>query len=148
MSEFVTRTGIQESRVILKRVSCWLAIWWWWLFVPILTWRSRSFEVTDKRIVIRRGVLSKKERSVRLENILDVALDRSLFARMFGYGDIYVETAGSSGTEFVFKRIAQPEEVRSAIYAAQERRVKENTHKAQAETAAGYLVATGQGRDT
>ena len=131
---------INERRIILRRKSAWLSAVWWWLFLPIWTWWTRTFEVTDRRIVIRRGILSKQEHSVRLENIQDVALRRGFVGRMLGYGDIAVETSGTAGTEFVFRHLAQADKVQAAIYEAQEQRRRED----QARQAAGFLASTGR----
>ena len=78
------------------------------------------FEVTDKRIIMRQGLFSQSERSVRLENVQDVVVEQGLLGSLFGWGTLNVETSATPGTEFTFKLIARPGRVRDAIFAAQE----------------------------
>ena len=114
------RPKLVEQRIIKKRASFW-AVWpGWILIIPYITWLAKSLEVTDKRIILRSGVLSKHERSVSLENVQDVILKRGMLGGLFGWGDLYVETGATPGTEFEFKYIASPTSVRDAIFAAQE----------------------------
>lgn len=114
------RARLNEKRVIKKRASVWTVWPGWILIIPFFTWLAKWFEVTDKRIVMRQGLLSQSERSVRLENVQDVVVEQGLLGGLFGWGTLNVETSASSGTEFVFKCIARPEMVRDAIFAAQE----------------------------
>jgi uncharacterized membrane protein YdbT with pleckstrin-like domain len=111
---------MDERRVIKRRASFW-AVWpGWILVIPFLNWLGKSLEVTDKRVIMRQGVLSRNERSVSLDNVQDVIVKRGLIGSLFNWGTLMVETGASPGTEFVFRWLASPTRVRDAIFAAQD----------------------------
>ena len=82
-------------------------------------WRSKYIELRADRLIYRTGLISKAERAASLEQVQDVSVDQGFLGRLFGYGTIAVETAGSDATEFTFARVAGPEELRDAILDAQ-----------------------------
>ena len=82
-------------------------------------WRSKYIELRADRLIYRTGLISKKERAASLEQVQDVSVDQGFLGRVFGYGTIAIETAGSDATEFTFARVAGPEELRDAILDAQ-----------------------------
>ena len=82
-------------------------------------WRSEYIELRTDRLIYRTGLISKKERAASLDQVQDVLVEQGLFGRIFGYGTIAIETAGSDRTEFTFRRIAGPDDLRDAILDAQ-----------------------------
>jgi putative membrane protein len=61
-------------------------------------WRF-SYRITAKQIVIQSGVFNRKNRSIPIERVQNIQIERSLFARLFGLAKVKIETAGSSSTE-------------------------------------------------
>lgn len=61
-----------------------------------IAWRSRSWILTDRRLVRHTGVINIEERSIPLKNIQNVDYSSSLIGRMFNYGNLRVESAGDS----------------------------------------------------
>lgn len=61
--------------------------WEWWV--------DRIF-VTEKRIFEVSGLLTRKVASMPLGNLTDMTYQRSLWGRIFGYGELIVETAGQA----------------------------------------------------
>jgi uncharacterized membrane protein YdbT with pleckstrin-like domain len=57
-----------------------------------------------------------------LEVINDVAFNQSVFERIFGTGDLLIESAGTHG-QSRYKDIPKPEEVQTLIYKAREARM-------------------------
>jgi Bacterial PH domain/Short C-terminal domain len=62
-----------------------------------LQWTNREFVVTNRRVLQLEGVLNKKVIDSSLEKINDAILTRSVFGRLFGYGDLEILTASESG---------------------------------------------------
>ncbi len=58
--------------------------------------RIRCF-LTDRTLVVHRGVLNKREQTIPLEKITDLAIAQGPIMRMCGIEAISVETAGQSG---------------------------------------------------
>ena len=61
-------------------------------------WRF-SYRITPKQIVIQNGVLNRKNRSIPIERVQNIQIERNLFARLFGIAKVKIETAGSTSTE-------------------------------------------------
>lgn len=59
---------------------------WWW-------WRTQEFLVTNRRLVLAWGVLSKSASDSSLEKINDAQLEISLLGRFLDYGSLKVLTA-------------------------------------------------------
>jgi uncharacterized membrane protein YdbT with pleckstrin-like domain len=73
------------------------------------------YSIARDRIQARNGIISKNERSVRLENIRDLWLDQGVIQRLLGVGSIGFSTAGQGGSEVVFKGILKPRVLKERI---------------------------------
>ena len=79
----------------------------WLMLIPlILFWvpikkhiatRLVSMQLTEDRLTVERGLMSKFTRTMDMRKVQDVSVRQSLWGRIFGIGDISVETAGESG---------------------------------------------------
>lgn len=82
---------------LLDTIGGLFALW----FLVRLMWRAwewwvdRIF-VTEKRIFEVSGLLTRKVASMPLGNLTDMTYQRSLWGRIFGYGELIVETAGQA----------------------------------------------------
>ena len=86
------------------------------LAVPYVKRRNSEFAVTNKRVIIKLGVLTTRSVEVLLPKIESITVTQSLVGRMFGYGEIVV--IGTGGTEEPFAGIQAPLDFRQAIQAA------------------------------
>lgn len=111
---------VGEEPIVREQESLWFAwpkmlfsltLYFWW-------WRCKYLEVTNQRVIYRAGLLSRTERSVSLENVLDVAMRRGLGGRIFGYGTIVIETAATGKAEFAMVGVRHPARLRDAIFEA------------------------------
>jgi len=78
--------------------------------VPALLRWSDEFVITNKRIICKTGIISRKTLEMNLNKIETVNVDQSIFARLFGYGTITV--IGTGGTRESFPDIANAVEFR------------------------------------
>jgi len=85
-----------------------LLIWWAKTLGTRLT-------VTNSRITLRKGILSKYTNEVYHTDIRNVQIDQSLFQRIFDVGTIGFSTAGQDGIEITVAGIPHPESVRDII---------------------------------
>ena len=85
---------------------------------PYVQRRCSEFAVTNKRVIIKLGVLSTRSIELLLTKIEAIAVTQSLAGRMLGYGEIVV--TGSGGTKEDFAGIQAPLEFRQAVQAATE----------------------------
>ncbi|HLP21414.1 MAG TPA: PH domain-containing protein [Chitinophagales bacterium] len=72
--------------------------------VPSLKQWSDEFVVTNKRIIVKTGIISRKTLEMNLNKIESVNVDQSIFGRMLGYGTITI--IGTGGTRESFPDIA------------------------------------------
>jgi uncharacterized membrane protein YdbT with pleckstrin-like domain len=89
------------------------------LVVLAIAWlkrRSSEFAVTNKRVIIKLGVLNTRSIELLLPKIEGIAVTQSLTGRLFGYGEIIV--TGSGGTRELFEGIQTPLDFRQAVQAA------------------------------
>ncbi len=81
------------------------------LFIsPILQRWSDEFVITNKRVVIKQGLFSRKTFEMNLSKIESVNVDQSVWGRLFGYGSISI--IGTGGTRETFNDIRKPLEFR------------------------------------
>ncbi|HJT20693.1 MAG TPA: PH domain-containing protein [Nitrospira sp.] len=88
----------------------------WSLFSAYLGWRCSEFAVTDKRVLIKTGIVSRHTLETLLTKVENIGVEQTLWGRLFNYGTLYVTGTGS--TREIFPGIHAPLEFRKAIEAA------------------------------
>jgi uncharacterized membrane protein YdbT with pleckstrin-like domain len=77
------------------------------------------YMVTNQRLYIRRGILSKRVQQTRIDRVQNVNTDQSLFERILRVGRVDFDTAGTDDSDFVFVGISSPDRVVAAVDRAQ-----------------------------
>ncbi len=74
---------------------------------------SIDYVVTTHRLRIRRGILSRREKSASVEKVQNINTNQSLIDRILGVGAVDFDTAGAdiNQADFVFSGIANPHEL-------------------------------------
>lgn len=62
----------------------------------VLLWWEDRIVVTDQRIVEVSGFFTRKVASIPIEKVTDMTYRRTIGGRIFGYGDLILETAGQN----------------------------------------------------
>ena len=68
-----------------------------WLMVPVLRWRTTTYELTTRRLRVRSGIVTRRGRDIPLARVNDVSFEKGLLDRLFGSGRLVVESAGEHG---------------------------------------------------
>ena len=77
------------------------------LFIsPLLDRYADEFAVTNKRVIVKTGLISRRTLEMNLNKIESVNVDQSIFGRLFGYGTITI--IGTGGTKESFPNISEP----------------------------------------
>ncbi len=87
------------------------------LLWPLARWMRRNFAkatVTGDRLRYETGFTSKSTRTIQLNKVQDVRVDQRMTQRMFGVGDISIETAGEA-SRLVLHNIDQPQALADEI---------------------------------
>lgn len=65
------------------------------LFRIWLTIRCYEFAVTDRRIIAKRGIISRKTCEINLKKVESVQIDQGLLGRMLNYGTLIISGTGT-----------------------------------------------------
>ncbi|MFZ0960844.1 MAG: PH domain-containing protein [Terriglobia bacterium] len=96
--------------------------WVPWLPVLLLLWpakhhlRNRLTKLTilDDRLRYETGILSKTTRTILILKVQDVTVHQRIGQRIFGVGDVSIETAGEASRETIFN-VDRPQEIADRI---------------------------------
>ena len=80
-----------------------------------LPWSFTVYKLTEEKLLVESGFLSKTEEEVRLYRIMDLTLKRPFGQRMWGLGTIHCCTADKSTPEFDIKKIKDSERVKNLL---------------------------------
>ncbi|HXH70059.1 MAG TPA: PH domain-containing protein [Pyrinomonadaceae bacterium] len=81
------------------------------LFIPAfyhLKQKLVRYTLTDSKIEIDEGLISKTTRNVPLRTIQDVTVSSTVPQRMLGFGNLVIENAGETGGKIVLRNINSP----------------------------------------
>jgi uncharacterized membrane protein YdbT with pleckstrin-like domain len=74
-----------------------LALIIWWTGIPFLHWRTRTYTITNRRLITRQGILQRSGKDVPLVRVNDVSYSQGVTDRMLGCGTLVVRSAAESG---------------------------------------------------
>jgi uncharacterized membrane protein YdbT with pleckstrin-like domain len=86
-----------------------------WLTVPVLRWRTTTYELTTKRLRTRFGIVTRRGRDIPLTRINDVSFEKGVLDRLLGAGRLVVESAGEHG-QIVLRDIPNVEYVQATLF--------------------------------
>lgn len=127
---WITSVPWPSISFIVGGLSLWLAIaaeWPWFKYISyaffivgainltynIIVNASTEFGVTDKRVVIKTGIIWRRTQEVILQKVESIQVDQSIPGRLLGYGTIVI--TGSGGSAEPHRNIAQPLQFRRAV---------------------------------
>ncbi len=76
---------------------------------------ATTYTITDRRLNIKRGIISKEVQETRLERVQNVNYRQSVYQRLMQIGDFDFDTAASDDYNFVFNGVANPSDVVEAV---------------------------------
>ena len=90
------------------------------VLVIVLVWgwlkrMATRYAITNRRLHIRRGILSRNIEETRLDRVQDVRVKQGLGQRLIGVGTVDFGTSAESGAGFRFEGIANPDHVARQI---------------------------------
>jgi uncharacterized membrane protein YdbT with pleckstrin-like domain len=74
-----------------------------WVVLRLLRWWLTTYLLTDRRVVLESGVLSRREESIPLDRVQNTVVRRPLGDRMIGAGNIEIESAGRDSAEILYR---------------------------------------------
>jgi uncharacterized membrane protein YdbT with pleckstrin-like domain len=82
---------------------------------PLLRWRTTVYELTNRRLRLRAGVISRTGRDFPLSRISDVSFRQGLLDRMLGCGRLIVESPGEHG-QLILNEIPGVQRVQATMF--------------------------------
>ena len=70
-----------------------------------------TYTITDQRLTIERGLMTRELYETRLERVQNVSLRQSLLERVLGVGTVDFDTAGGAGFDFSFRGVSEPRRI-------------------------------------
>ena len=115
MGSYVDNNLLKDEQVIYETKYHWKIFFtlqglFTLFIVPALKRWSDEFVVTNKRLICKTGLISRKTLEMNLNKIETVNVDQSILGRLLGYGTITI--IGTGGTREAFEDIAAPVEFR------------------------------------
>jgi hypothetical protein len=107
--ELVSQTFQLVAGSVLALLGAFLLAKWF------LETRFTQLTVTNKRTVLRKGIIAKRTTEVQHDDIRNIQVDQNIYERMVGVGDIAVSSSGQDDLEIQVHGIPKPNEVAELI---------------------------------
>lgn len=106
-----------------------------------LNWKNNLWCVTNVRVVDESGFFSRYSKESPLDKINNVEYDQSIWGRIFGYGNVDIQTAAEMG-ETTYTMIHHPKLLKDTITHAQEEYKKAQINKQATQLAEAIAKST------
>src|SRR4051812_38387277 len=80
---------------------------------------ATDYMITNQRLYIRRGILSKNVQQTRIDRVQNVNTEQRFRDRLLGVGTVDFDTAGTDDSDFRFIGISSPGRIAAAVDHAQ-----------------------------
>jgi uncharacterized membrane protein YdbT with pleckstrin-like domain len=81
---------------------------------PLLVWRCTHYVLTDERILLQDGVVSRERRDLPLARVNDHAMSQSLLDRIFRCGTLRIDSIGDQAA--VLASVPHVQRVQTTLY--------------------------------
>jgi uncharacterized membrane protein YdbT with pleckstrin-like domain len=85
------------------------------LLVGFIKRVATTYTITNRRLNIKRGIVSREIQETRLERVQNVNYRQTIYQRLMQIGDVDFDTAATDDYNFVFVGVADPGDVVHAV---------------------------------
>jgi uncharacterized membrane protein YdbT with pleckstrin-like domain len=85
------------------------------LLVGFIKRVATTYTITNRRLNIKRGIVSREIQETRLERVQNVNYRQTIYQRLMQIGDVDFDTAATDDYNFVFVGVADPGDVVQAV---------------------------------
>jgi uncharacterized membrane protein YdbT with pleckstrin-like domain len=115
MGQYVDSHLAQNETVVFETKNHWMIFFSLWsiltlLIGPLIATLSNEFAITNKRVIIKEGLISRRSLEIAISKVESIAVDQSILGRILGYGTLVVR--GTGGTNEPFYKISKAMEFR------------------------------------
>jgi uncharacterized membrane protein YdbT with pleckstrin-like domain len=97
--------GIPDSSLVILIALAGVALTF---LIGFVKREATRYTVTDRRLHIRRGILSRSVQETRIDRVQNVNCRQTIVQRLLGVGDVDFDTATGHEFEFTFAGVAGP----------------------------------------
>jgi uncharacterized membrane protein YdbT with pleckstrin-like domain len=98
------------DKVLMIFALLWILV----MVIVFLDWFCIRYYLTNLRLVDERGIIGKRIMSIWLDKVQDVTCKFGILGRVFGFGDIEIESAGTHG-KITFSFLPSPTRLQDEI---------------------------------
>lgn len=67
-----------------------------WAVVPFLRWVTTQYVFTDRRIIVRSGIITRQGKDMPLAKVNNVSFSVPAMGRILNYGELVIQSAGEN----------------------------------------------------
>jgi len=86
-----------------------------WAIVPFLRWLTTDYVFTDRRIIVRSGIVARQGRDMPLAKVNNISFSVSLLGRILNYGRLDIQSAGENDG-LIIEDVPDVEEIQRNVY--------------------------------
>lgn len=87
----------------------------WWVVRPFAYWYTTLYVITNRRLIVRYGLLARNGRDMPLSRVNDVSFHHTVIDQMLNCGTLIVESAGEKG-QLEMRAIPDVENLQREVY--------------------------------
>ncbi|MBF6242050.1 hypothetical protein A5780_05300 [Nocardia sp. 852002-20019_SCH5090214] len=106
--------GTTRNAVLIAIVVVWALLVVWRCLSQVIRWKSTHFIITDRRVLVREGVLTHTGIDIPMNRISSVQFRHGLSDRLLGTGTLIIDAA--SGDPLEYDDIPNVQKVHSLLY--------------------------------
>jgi uncharacterized membrane protein YdbT with pleckstrin-like domain len=86
-----------------------------WAVVPFLRWLTTEYTFTDRRIIVRSGIVTRHGKDMPLAKVNNVSFFVPAMGRVLNYGELVIQSAGEN-EGLTIEDVPDVEEIQRRIY--------------------------------
>ncbi|WP_280511005.1 PH domain-containing protein [Nocardia farcinica] len=95
-----TTEGTLRTALLILVPALWAVVVVWRVVAPVLAWKSTHFIVTERRVLVRQGVVTHTGIDIPMSRISSVQFRHGLFARLLGTGTLIIGSSSEEPLEY------------------------------------------------
>jgi uncharacterized membrane protein YdbT with pleckstrin-like domain len=86
-----------------------------WAVLPFLRWLTTEYVFTDRRIIVRSGIITRQGRDMPLAKVNDVSFGVPAMGRLLNYGELRIQSAGEN-EGLTIRDVPDVEDIQRDVY--------------------------------
>jgi membrane protein YdbS with pleckstrin-like domain len=86
-----------------------------WAIGPFLRWLTTDYVFTDRRIIVRKGIITRTGKDMPLAKVNNVSFEVPAMGRVFNYGALNIQSAGENDGLYI-SGVPDVEDIQRMVY--------------------------------